>query len=401
MIKIAFRNIFRNSGRSLLTMISTMIGIAGVTVGLGWVYGVENMFTQEGKKLTGIVRVTAPDFELKEKSLDISSNISFDEVDKHLEGFEGRALGRIKFGSLIFSGDKDERAFGIGIQQGDREVIDFDNFIYEGRFLNFDSSGEILIGNKVREELGIELGDMVTALTFTQDKSLSALNYKVVGFYKMDNSRLNRSFYISLEDAQYLLDMDGMVTEFLLYPKNEKKAFLYKKMLITQLGENFMVKLWDEIGINEFMSSIFPVIKLIFAAILTLLSGIGITNTMMMVVFERRREIGILKSQGMRNGEIRGLFCLEGGIIGAVASFLGAAFGGAIVYYFSVKGIRLGEVLENISSSVNIKSTIYMLFRWHLILSAFLLGTLVSVVATFISVTPEIRKEAVENLRNQ
>jgi ABC-type lipoprotein release transport system permease subunit len=378
-----------------------MIGITGVTVGLGWVYGVENMFTQEGKKITGIVRVTSPDFELKEKSLDISSNISFDQVNKYLGNFDGKVLGRIKFGSLIFSGDEDQRAFGIGIQEGDREIIDFDNYIYEGKFLNFDKSDEMIIGSKLREELDIKLGDEVTALTFTQDRSISALNYKVVGFYKMNNSRLNRSFYITLEDAQYLLDMEGEVTELLLYPKNEKKAGFYKKMLISNLGEGYMVKLWNEIGINEFMSSIFPVVKFIFAAILTLLSGIGITNTMMMVVFERRREIGILKSQGMKNGEIRRLLCLEGGIIGGFASFWGAALGGVIVYYFSINGIKLGEVLETVSSSANIKSTIYMLFSWHLILFAFFLGTLVSVFVTFISVTPEIRKEAVENMRNQ
>ncbi|WP_372714608.1 ABC transporter permease, partial [Ilyobacter sp.] len=101
MLKMAFRNILRNKRRSFLTLLSTMIGIMGVTVGLGWVYGVENMFTEEGKKLTGIVRVTAPDFQLKEKSLDVSSNISSEEVRVYLKDFQGTALGRIKFGGMV------------------------------------------------------------------------------------------------------------------------------------------------------------------------------------------------------------------------------------------------------------------------------------------------------------
>ncbi|WP_320046744.1 FtsX-like permease family protein [uncultured Ilyobacter sp.] len=401
MLKIAFRNIFRNKRRSFLTVISTMVGIMGVTVGLGWVYGVERMFTEEGKKLTGIVRVTASDFQLKEKSLDISSNISSEEIQKYLKDFKGTAIGRIKFGAMIFSHDKDERAMGVGIEKEDRKIIEFDNFIYEGRFLDFEKNGEIIIGSKVKEKLGLEIGESVTVLTFTQDRSISALNYKIVGFYKMDNGRLNRSFYITLKDAQYLLDMDGAVTEFLLYPEPEKDSEDYKKMLVSELGKNYLVKLWSEIGINEYMSSVFPVVKLIFTVILSLLSGIGITNTMMMVVFERRKEIGVLKSQGMRNSEIRNLFCLEGGLIGAFASMLGIVIGGTIVYYFSVKGIRLGEVLETVSDAMNIQSTIYMFFSWRLLIFAFLLGSIVSVFVTFITVTPEIKKEAVDNLRSR
>ena len=401
MLKMAFRNIFRNKRRSFLTLLSTMIGIMGVTVGLGWVYGVENMFTEEGKKLTGIVRVTAPDFQLKEKSLDVSSNISSEEVRVYLKDFQGTALGRIKFGGMVFSDDEDERAVGVGIEKYDRDIINFDKFIYKGRFLDFEKGGEIIIGSKIRDKLQLEIGETVTILTFTQERSISALNYEIVGFYKMDNGRLNRSFYITLEDAQYLLDMDGMVTEFLLYPKFEKYSQDYKEMLTSKLGGNYMVKLWSEIGINEYMSSVFPVIKLIFTVILSLLSGIGITNTMMMVVFERKREIGVLKSQGMMNSEIRTLLCLEGGLIGSFASLLGVLIGGSVVYYFSVNGIRLGEVLETVSDTMNIQGTIYMLFKWELLIFAFVLGSLVSVFVTFITVTPEIKKEAVENLRNQ
>ncbi len=401
MLKMAFRNILRNKRRSFLTLLSTMIGIIGVTVGLGWVYGVENMFTEEGKKLTGIVRVTAPDFQLKEKSLDVSSNISSEEVRVYLKDFQGTALGRIKFGSMVFSDDEDERAVGVGIEKYDRDIINFDKFIYKGRFLDFEKGGEVIVGSKIKDKLQLEIGETVTILTFTQERSISALNYEIVGFYKMDNGRLNRSFYITLEDAQYLLDMDGRVTEFLLYPKFEKYSQDYKRMLTSKLGGNYMVKRWSEIGINEYMSSVFPVIKLIFTVILSLLSGIGITNTMMMVVFERKREIGVLKSQGMMNSEIRNLLCLEGGLIGSFASLLGVLIGGSVVYYFSVNGIRLGEVLETVSDTMNIQGTIYMLFKWELLLFAFVLGSLVSVFVTFITVTPEIKKEAVENLRNQ
>ena len=364
MLTMAFRNIFRNKKRSFLTTLIVIIGIAGMTVGQGWFLGAESMFTEEGKRITGDIRITAKDFEIKEKSLDVSSNIEYITLSKKINSFSDgiRGVARIKFGAAMFYGDEDEKGLGFGIEERDYSIVGFEHFMYEGRFLDFNSQNEILVGEKLKRKLKLKLGDEVTLFTATQNGSISAFNYTVVGFYKMDNSRLNRSFYITLSDAQYLLDLGKNCTEYLIFLDNPDLSDKTLQFLKDNYGDAFLIKSWDEIGINKYISAVIPIVRNIFISILAILCAVGISNTMIMVVFERRKEIGILKSLGMKTQEIRALFCIEGGLIGLIGSFFGMLIGGGIVYYYSIIGVNLGSALENISDEINVKSIIYMSF---------------------------------------
>ncbi len=403
MLRMAFRNISRNRKRSFLTSLIVLIGIAGMTVGQGWFFGVEAMFVEEGKRMSGDIRVSALDFELKEKSLNVDSNIDFLPIRENLlkSGAVFKDSARIKFAAMMFYGEEDERGLGFAVEEADYDIIGFEHFIYEGRFLDFKSHNEILVGEKLRRNLNLNIGDEVTLLTSTQHGSISALNYTVCGFYKMDNSRLNRSFYITLTDAQYLLDLGSNCTEYLIFSQNEEEGEKIYNLLNNEYQDHVLIKNWNEIGINKYISKVLPIVRSIFISILAILCAVGISNTMIMVVFERRKEIGILKSMGMHTKKIRTLFCIEGGIIGVAGAFLGMLLGGGIVYYYSVKGVNLGSVVENISDEINVKSIIYMGFSFKILLRSFTVGLIASVFSTLISINPELKKSAVENLRNE
>ncbi len=401
MIKMAIRNMLRNKKRSMLTIFAIVIAILGATVLQGWIRGAGNMMTEEGKRVSGEVRITALDYELKSKSLDVSSNIDYNEINEKIEGlgYKGINVGRIKFGALAFLGEEDEKAIGFGIEEGDYGIIGFEHFIYEGRFIDFQNEGEIIVGKKIKDKLNLQLGDIITIVSNTQYGSMSAFNYKVVGFYKMDNSHMNKSVYMSLEDAQYHLDMEGLVTEYLMFFDSDKN--IYKAYEDLKDNEDYLILPWDKIGLNEYMAKALPIFNLVFAGILALLSGVGITNTMMMVVFERRKEIGVLKSQGMKDKQVLNLLCFEGMSMGAIGSFIGIIIGGSIIYYYSKVGIDFGSMMETISSDVNMKSIIYMYYGLDVLFVSFVFGVVVSFLATFIAVRPEVKKEAVDNLRNE
>ena len=122
---------------------------------------------------------------------------------------------------------------------------------------------------------------------------------------------------------------------------------------------------------------------------------------MMMVVHERKYEIGVLKAQGLRNIKILKLFLLEGFIMGILGSFLGIFLGGIISYYFSIHGVDLGGVLKNLGDNINVKSKIFMDFSLIIFLYPFLAGIIVSILTTLIAVVPELKLEAVRNLRGE
>ena len=400
MFKMAFRNLSRNKKRTGLTVSAIIIGITFVTFLLAWLSGVEKLVTESGKRLSGDIRFTSLDFELKQMSLDNSSNISYSETKNLItnSGIKGNALGRIKFGSLMFVGDSDEKALGYGIEEKDYDIIGFDTFMSGGRFLDFSKSKEIIVGDRLREKLNLHLGDEVTVLTSTQYKSTYALNYKVVGFFKMDNQNFNRSFYISLKDAMYHLDMDDRVTEYLLFL--DKSESLNKSLETFSDNKNILIKGWKSIGLNALISGALPIIKLVFIIAFSLLAGVGITNTMMMIVYERRKEIGVLKAQGFRDNKILKLFTLEGTLMGIVGSVLGVSLGGFLAYYFSINGINLGLDVESLGVDLNVKSIIYTQFSLVGLIIPMVCGILVSTLTTIYAVLPELKLEAVSNLRS-
>ena len=401
---MALRNIFRNGKRSILTMTVVIIGIAGVVLGLSWVSGAESTFVEEGTKFTGEIRITRPDFEIKERAMDVSSNFEYEQAKASVKGLKGvkSAVGRIKFGGVIFSEDDDYTAMGMAVEQDDYENIGFADYMIEGRFLDFGSSEpEVLVGERVKEKLDLKIGDEITVLTSTQYSEMSAFNYKIAGFYRFDNSRMNRSFYLKLPDAQYLLNMEGAVTEFLIYTYELSMTDRIFSVVNERLdADEFLVLPWQKIGMNEYMTRMLPVMKTVLSLILALLSGVGIANTMVMVVFERKKEIGVLKAMGMKNRNIMQLLTLEGMIIGFAGTILGLILGSLISYYFMVYGVEIGEAMELVSADINVKSTIYMKLKLSSVIFAFVLGLATAFSATAISVVPEIRKEAVENMRN-
>ncbi len=401
MLKMAFRNLNRNRRRSILTISAIVIAIFFISLMLAWTNGAGNMITEEGKRISGDIRITAEDFDIKEKAMDVSSNISYTETKKILNDKKigDTIVGRIKFGSLMFFGEEDEKALGFGIEEEDYKIIGFDKFMVEGRFLDSNNNNEIVVGLKLKEKLNLSLGDEVTVLSSTQYKSTYALNYKIVGFYAMDNEKLNRTFYINLKDAMYHLDMEDRVTEYLVFLDKDEKISEYIEILKESKG--LLVKPWNEVGLNAFLSGVLPIMKFIFTAAFAILAGVGITNTMMMIVYERRYEIGVLKAQGLRNSKILKLFLFEGTIMGILGSVIGIFLGGLIAYYFSIKGIDLGGAIKNLGDNVNIKSVIYMDFSISILIYPLISGVLVSLIATFLAVNPELKIEAIKNLRGE
>ncbi len=401
MLKMAFRNLNRNRRRSVLTISAIVIAIFFITLMLAWINGAGNMITEEGKRISGDIRITAEDFDIKEKAMDVSSNISYSETKKILNDKKigDTIVGRIKFGSLMFFGEGDEKALGFGIEEEDYKIIGFDKFMVEGRFLDSSNNNEIIVGLKLKEKLNLNLEDEVTVLSATQHKSTYALNYKIVGFYAMDNEKLNRTFYINLKDAMYHLDMEDRVTEYLVFIDKDEENSNYLETLKKEKG--ILVKPWNEVGLNAFLSGVLPIMKFIFTGAFAILAGVGITNTMMMIVYERRYEIGVLKAQGLRNSKILKLFLLEGAIMGILGSTIGILLGGVIAYYFSIKGIDLGGVVKNFGDNVNIKSVIYMDFSMSILVYPLISGILVSIIATLLAVNPELKIEAIKNLRGE
>jgi putative ABC transport system permease protein len=402
MFKIAFKNLLRNTKRSTLTIMIIIVATAGMVFGLSWFNGEEKIFVESGKKNTGDFRIANKDYEIRSKTFDVSANFYYSDIKEKIKesNYTGKTLARIRFGGMVYFNDDYENALGTGIELEDKDIIGFDDYIYEGRFLKNDD--EIIVGETIRKKLNLKLGDEVTILAQTQEKSIYSLNYKVVAFYKMDNSRLNRSFFITLFSSQYLLDMEEAVTEVLFFSEDEKNLASTYEFLSNnkEITDQLEIKKWNEVGMNESMSKVIPFVRLIFVFIFSILSGLSISNTMLMTVFERRHEIGLLKSLGVKERNIEKLFLLEGIYMGIFGSFIGISIGSGISLYLGKVGVNFGDALEKITTELNIKGIIYPILDFHTIILTFSIAILTSIIATYMAISQEVKKEAIVNMRN-
>jgi len=396
MLKMAFRNLSRNRTRTFLTITSIIIGIAGIVFGMAYFAGMEKLFREETTKVTGEMRIASKDYELKSKLLDVSSNIEYAKIKDKIKNIKEikTVITKINFGAYAFnSNDEDEKVVGFGIEENDMVK----NQIYKGRFLDFLKNNEIIVGKKIQKRLNLKLNDEITILTSTQYKSVYAMSYKVVGFFDIGTYQ-NRGVYLPLNEVEYLLDMEKKASEILIYLKDIQNVGEVKNELEKILGDDYLIQEWNEIGINTMMDTI-SMVKYIVVMVMGIISAIGIMVTMIMTVFERKKEIGILKAMGMKNNNILGLFLLEGNLIGFFGSALGLLLGGGGAYYISKHGIFIGDMMDSVSSDINLGQRLYTELTMESLIIGLATGVIISTFATLLPVMKEIKKTAVENIR--
>ncbi len=401
LLKIAFRNVFRNSRRSLLTIIISFLAVAVLMVSSSFLGGFFDGILGESIKSTGHIRITSPDYDLKERMMSLTGNVpKYGRFKKTLAKVPGvvSVAGRIKFPCLVFQGNQSKEGLGYGIEPDDLRNLNFKSYTYQGRLLDPASKNEIMAGRDLAKSLHLQTGVEVTLLVRTLYNSTYALNYRVVGLFDMQNGQLNKGFYISLASAQELLDMNDKATEIIMFGKSSSETDRLIKGLkkVAEL-KGFMMKSWNQIGLAPIFTEVVTIISTIMQLIFALLAALGIANTMMMAVLERRAEIGLLKSMGMYEDEITVLFTIEGFILGLAGTCLGLIFGGVIAYLLSKYGLNLGGSLQGLPLVVT--NMIYGVFNFGIFLKSIILGLTAAILAALIPAMKGVRLKPTEALR--
>jgi putative ABC transport system permease protein len=200
--------------------------------------------------------------------------------------------------------------------------------IKAGRFLAPDDGDSILIGRGLADAMGLELGDRMTLVGSDIHKQNRQRTMTVVGIFDLglpDTEK--KTVYISLHEAQDLYGLPGQATEVVV---NLKKLGEENQVIaaIAPALPGYEVESWVQnypelqttIGSKNLVMNIFSVIIIIIAAV-------GILNLLLMAVYERTREIGLLGAMGLKPREIASLFLLEGALIGVVGVVAGILFG--------------------------------------------------------------------------
>lgn len=398
-IKLAFRNVGRNRRRSILAFISVALSLMCIICMQAWISGIMGSVVKNyTKNETGHIRITTVKFGEKSGTFPVTENIKSPEKiidllknDPRISKEISSITQRINCGVMLSHDGKTIGAIALG---GDPEIEKSllmlqQSILPGGKYMS--KPHETVIGCKLAERLDYKVGDTLKIVSTGCDYSLRLKKAQISGVYKTNINFLDENvFQIPLESAKELLGMNNETQQIIIMLKDWRKSQTVASQIRTLIPDkNLSIKPWTEIGdyyrLVILSESTYRFIYLIVA----FLGAFIISNIMMMVVMERRREIGILKSMGMKKNEILYLFLFEGMILGLAGSVFGIGIGTIIIAILGHIGIDISSIMQ--AMKLPIDNIIYPGVSIGAVLGTLLLGTIIS---ALVSLLPSRRAAA-------
>jgi putative ABC transport system permease protein len=412
---LAKKNLSRSRIRTSISIIAIAFAIIAVVFVRGLLSGmIESTFENHIKYKAGHIRVIDEEYKLKERlmslnySLDGFNGKGYSDMSDKIKSVEGveQVVPRLKFGALVSLEDELVGMMGWGIDPLEEiKFIGIDKNIIEGRMVQ-EGNKEIVMGAGLLKKIGREVGEKVTILYTTPFGSFKGSTFQIVGKYYSNIQMLNDTiFYLPLGQAQRILEMPGEVTELLLITSDHHKA----ASVLPGLNELFsredesgkyILQLWNK---DYELIELFEIAGQIYSSIyvfIIILACFVLVNTLIMIVNERTREIGMMSALGLKSREILYLFAIEGAIIGILGSAIGTVLGGILTRVFSVVGLDYSAAMEGMSSSgLMMESIFYPVFSLENLVFCFVLGVVIVTIACIIPARKAAKLEPTEALR--
>jgi ABC-type lipoprotein release transport system permease subunit len=330
-LRLAWRNIWRHRGRTMIVVVAI-----GLTMGMMMWYDAmiagfqQAIYGNAIQVLGGNIQIHAPGYQAEASQMPL---LSLENDAAVLEAAKAQpdvvlASRRINTGGMASNRKGAFAANIVGIEpEQEQQISLLAQHIIAGRYLTSSDQDQVFIGKGLADAMEIGVGDRFTLTGRATHDQMRDRTMTVAGIYDVGMPDIEkRSIYMSLAEAQELYGLPGP-TEVMLSLKQIGEETAVIKALKATLP-NYEYASWQT-NFPELQNAIGTKTKSmnIFSVIILLVVGIGILNLLMMAVFERTREIGILGAIGLKPRQISTLFLVEGTLMGLVGVACGVAFG--------------------------------------------------------------------------
>ncbi|MDP2922040.1 MAG: lipoprotein-releasing ABC transporter permease subunit [Candidatus Omnitrophota bacterium] len=385
---IAFRYLVSKRKEKFISIIS-LISIMGVALGV-----------------TALIVVLAVmsgfDRDLREKIVGTNSHIIIEKdggiADYNALVSEINKIAHVKASSPFINGQalirQGEQVMGVILRGIDpvreKDVTNIQKYMESGTLDLKENT--VIIGKELSLRLGLNIGDTISLISAVSPKPK---DFNITGIFNSGMFEYDMSLmFTSLEGAQDFYSTGNVAGGIGIRVDNVNNADSIKKDIQREIGIDYWVRSWTELNKNLFSAlKLEKITMFIILALIVVVACFNIASTLIMMVMEKTKDIGILKSIGADNKSIRKIFMLDGFLIGFTGTLLGAIGGFGLCYllktYQFIKLPRDIYYIDRLPVNLELSDSITVIIA----------AVLISLVSTLYPSWQAARMEPVEALR--
>jgi len=350
-IRLAWRNLWRNKRRTLITVASIFFGVILSTIMNSMQDGTyANMIDMMVKLSSGYIQVQNPEFK-ENKSINNVFSPSKEQLQKIIEIKEVTTVTqRLESFALLSSGPNTRGGAVIGIEpDNDKQTSNLQNWISQGEFLEKGDNG-VLVTFNVAKHLNLGVNDTIVLISQGYHGVTAAGKYPIKGILTFSTPQMNNiGVFMDLQNAQQLFSAEGMITSILIMVDDYTNVLSAQHKISEIANGSLAVLNWKELNpelvqyIESDKYSAYLMLGILYVVI-----GFGIFGTIIMMVAERKRELGVMVAVGMQKYKLAMVLFYETILIGLVGVLAGFVVSVPIILFLVQNPISLPAEMAEI-----------------------------------------------------
>jgi putative ABC transport system permease protein len=347
LFKMAYRDLGRNRRRSFFSALAVSVGLGILILMAAVVAG------EMGSAIEGAIRLESGHIQVRAASYDQSkSSLKWEDLVQNPDQIASQiaalpqvkaATPRLYASGFISAGNQSAGARIYGIDPASAANDPYRQGIIAGSYLTADDSGGLLIGKPIADKLHLKAGDNVSLSVNTANGDVAEQTFTVRGIYTTNTYGFDSgTIFLPLAKAQAITQTQNHASTVFVLLKDTS----YTDSVFHALkSSNLKVLTWKDLNplILDWETTANSYISILYLIILAIAASV-IVNTLIMSVYERTREIGILSAVGMRGGRIMSLFLAESALLAVGGVLMGVVLGVLGTYLFNIHGFYIGNM---------------------------------------------------------
>jgi ABC-type lipoprotein release transport system permease subunit len=399
LFKMAFRDLGRNRRRSFFSALAVGMGLAMLLLLASFIKG------EYGAAIESSIRLQSGHLQVRAKSYDESkTSLKWEDLIENPDQVAAQiaslnpvqvATPRLFASGFVSTGNESAGVRIFGIDPLSEANAPYREGLVSGDFLTPDDREGVLIGRRLADNLGLSVGDQINLSVNTSNGDVDEQPFTVRGIYSTQTGGFDGiTVFLPLAKAQAITQAENRASTIFVLLKDSAQT---DAVVSALQGPNYQVLTWAKM--NELIvqtEDLASGYMSIFYLIVLGITATVIINTLIMSVFERTREIGVLSALGMKGRRIMAMFLAESSLLAVGGIILGLILGGLVVAYFTKYGFFIGNFGV---TGILIGDTIYTRLTLKDTVTLTIMAFVVTLLAGLYPAMMASRMEPVEALR--